>query len=70
MRIRKFPPRVIVESLITATKAGLKVTTSETETHYLAGGSVPSVIKALISADKADIHRAYAQGIDGGGTKE
>ena len=61
MRIRKVPPRSIVESLITATKAGLKVTTSEIETHYLAGGHVPSVIKALISADKANINLSFKQ---------
>lgn len=61
MRIRKVPPRVIVESLITATKAGLKVTTSEIETHYLARGHVPSVIRALISADKANINLSFKQ---------
>ena len=61
MRIRKVPPRVIVNSLITATKAGLKVTTSEIETHYLAGGHVPSVIRALISADKANINLSFKQ---------
>ncbi len=61
MRIRKVPPRIIVESLITATKAGLKVTTSEIETHYLAGGHVPSVIRALISADKANISLTFKQ---------
>lgn len=61
MRIRKVPPRVIVESLITATKAGLKLTTSELETHYLAGGNVPNVIRALISADKANIHLEFKQ---------
>ncbi|TNF42298.1 MAG: UPF0365 family protein, partial [Cytophagales bacterium] len=38
MRIRKVPPSVIVNSLITATKAGLALTTNELETHYLAGG--------------------------------
>jgi uncharacterized protein YqfA (UPF0365 family) len=61
MRIRKVPPRVIVDALITATKAGLKVTTSEIETHYLAGGHVPSVIRALISADKANIRLTFKQ---------
>lgn len=61
MRIRKVPPRVIVESLITATKAGLHVSTSEIETHYLAGGNVPSVIRALISADKANIKLSFKQ---------
>ena len=61
MRIRKVPPGVIVNSLITATKAGLQLTTSELETHYLAGGHVPSVIKALISADKANIAITFKQ---------
>ena len=61
MRIRKVPPRLIVESMITATKAGLKVTTSEVETHYLAGGHVPSVIRSLISADKANISLTFKQ---------
>lgn len=61
MRIRKVPPRVIVESLITATKAGLHLTSTELETHYLAGGNVPNVIRALISADKANIHLEFKQ---------
>ncbi len=61
MRIRKVPPRIVVDSMITSTKAGLDVTTSEIETHYLAGGNVPSVIKALISADKANIKLTFKQ---------
>lgn len=61
MRIRKVPPRVIVDSLITATKAGLQITSNELETHYLAGGNVPNVIRALISADKANIHLQFKQ---------
>lgn len=61
MRIRKVPPRVIVESLITATKAGLQLTSTELETHYLAGGNVPNVIRALISAEKANIHLDFKQ---------
>ena len=36
MRIRKVPPGIIVGSMITATKAGLDVTTSELEINYLA----------------------------------
>jgi len=61
MRIRKVPPSVIVNSLITATKAGLQLTTNELETHYLAGGNVPAVIRALISADKANISLSFKQ---------
>ena len=61
MRIRKVPPSLVVNSLITATKAGLTVTSNELETHYLAGGNVPNVIKALISADKANIALEFNQ---------
>ena len=61
MRIRKVPPRIIVGALITAIKAGLKVTGNELETHYLAGGNVPNVISAMISADKANIVLDFKQ---------
>jgi uncharacterized protein YqfA (UPF0365 family) len=47
--------------MITATKAGLDLTTTDLETHYLAGGNVPTVIKALISADKANISLEFKQ---------
>ncbi|KUG06077.1 flotillin-like protein FloA [Solirubrum puertoriconensis] len=61
MRVRKVPPSLIVNSLITATKAGLNITANDLETHYLAGGNVPTVIKALISADKANIPLDFKQ---------
>ncbi len=61
MRIRKVPPSVIVNSLITATKAGLNLSTNDLETHFLAGGNVPNVIRALISADKANINLSFKQ---------
>ncbi len=61
MRIRKVPPSIIINSSITATKAGLKLTTSELETHYMAGGNVPNVIRALISAEKANISLSFKQ---------
>ncbi len=55
MRLRKVPPVVIVRSMITATKAGLKVDMGKLEAHYLAGGNVNKVINALVSADKANL---------------
>ena len=55
MRLRKVPPSLVTNAMITSTKAGLKITSNEIETHYLAGGNVNKVIKALISADKANI---------------
>ena len=61
MRVRKVPPSLIVNSLITSSKAGLAITPNELETHYLAGGNVPKVIKALISADKANIPLTFKQ---------
>lgn len=61
MRIRKVPPGLIVNAMITSTKAGLNITSNELETHYLAGGNVPKVIKALISADKANIPLSFKQ---------
>ncbi|MCC9136599.1 flotillin-like protein FloA [Pontibacter silvestris] len=61
MRIRKVPPSLIVNSMINATKAGIDLSTTELETHYLAGGNVPMVIKALISADKANIPLSFKQ---------
>ncbi|MBD3750592.1 MAG: flotillin-like protein FloA [Sphingobacteriales bacterium] len=55
MRLRRVPPSLVVNAMITSTKAGLNITSNEIETHYLAGGHVDNVIKALISADKASI---------------
>jgi len=55
MRIRKVPPSIILNNLVSATKAGLVLNVDELEAHYLAGGNVKQVINALISADKANI---------------
>ncbi|MBI3122822.1 MAG: flotillin-like protein FloA [Ignavibacteriales bacterium] len=55
MRLRKVSPQVIVRNLISATKAGIMLTTSQLEAHYLAGGNVSNVVNALISANKANL---------------
>lgn len=55
MRWRKIPPAIIVNSMIAATKAGLKVYRDDLEAHFLAGGRLKPVVNALISADKANI---------------
>ncbi len=55
MRFRKVPPGIIVNALITSSKAGLKLNRDELEAHFLAGGHVQSVVNALISAEKANI---------------
>lgn len=56
MTFRKVKPSVIVPSKIMAVQAGLNdsdLTTRALEAHYLAGGNVPLVIRALIAANKA-----------------
>lgn len=55
MRLRKVSPALVTNAMITSTKAGLNISSNEIETHFLAGGNVNNVIKALISADKANI---------------
>ncbi len=57
MTFRKVNPTVIVRSKIMAVQAGITEETGATsqafEAHYLAGGNVPLVIRALIAARKA-----------------
>jgi len=55
MKLRKVDPRTIVLSRIRAVKSGLDLSANQLETHYLAGGRVPSVINALIAAHRAKI---------------
>jgi len=56
MWLRKVDARTIVLSKITAVQAGLQLTTQDLESHYLAGGRVPNVVRALIAADRANIN--------------
>jgi uncharacterized protein YqfA (UPF0365 family) len=57
MSFRKVSAKVIVRSKIMAVQAGLDddegITSKSLEAHYLAGGNVPLVIRALIAAKKA-----------------
>ena len=50
MRLRKVDVRQVVYGRIRAVKAGLNVSTSQIETHYLAGGDIRRVVSALIAA--------------------
>jgi len=62
MRIRRVPPSTVANALILTTKAGLEnIGSDDLETHYLAGGNVKSVVKALIVADKANISLTFKQ---------
>ncbi|MDD8043690.1 MAG: flotillin-like protein FloA [Verrucomicrobiota bacterium] len=55
MKLRRVPPRLIVDTRITSLKAGIALSTDDLESHYLAGGNVVRVIQALIAASKAGI---------------
>ena len=55
MWLRRVDARTIVISKITAIQAGLTLTTRDLESHYLAGGRVPNVVRALIAANRANI---------------
>ena len=59
LRLRRVPVGLIVDSRITAVKAGLPLTIDHLSTHYLAGGNVEMVVLALIAAQKAGIHLEF-----------
>ena len=55
MRLRKVHPSEIVFNRISAKKAGLEIDSDQLESHYLAGGNIERVVRAMIAADKAKI---------------
>lgn len=61
MTFRRVNARIVVESRIMAKKAGLEIDTPLLEAHYLAGGNVSSVVRALIAANKANIDLGFNQ---------
>ena len=62
MSLRKIPPQIIVNARINSYKAGLKdISVSDLETHFLAGGRVLEVVRAMIAADKANIPLDWRQ---------
>jgi len=62
MSFRQVNARLIVQAKIMAMQAGIGreqetgLTTRRLEAHYLAGGNVPNVIRALIAAHRADLN--------------
>ncbi|MFP4180939.1 MAG: flotillin-like protein FloA [Spirochaetaceae bacterium] len=59
MWIRKVKLKVIVDSSIMLTKAGIDINSDFLETHFLASGDVIRVSKALIAANKAEIALSF-----------
>lgn len=55
MWLRKVPYSLVVDTRITAGKAGLPITTDQLEAHFLAGGDIVDCVLALIAAAKAGI---------------
>jgi uncharacterized protein YqfA (UPF0365 family) len=55
MYLRGVPNALIIDTRITAAKAGIPILTDQLEAHYLAGGDVTHVVLSLIAADKAGI---------------
>ena len=57
MSLRKVNARTIVQAKIMATQAGIgrDASVRRLEAHYLAGGDVPRVLRALIAAHRADL---------------
>ena len=55
MWLRKVPYPLVVDTRITAAKAGLDISTDELEAHFLAGGDIVDCVLALIAAEKAGI---------------
>lgn len=62
MRFRRVVPDKVIYPLIKAHKAGLTVTTSQLESHYLAGGNVDRVVNGLIAARRANIALPFERG--------
>ncbi|HOP77194.1 MAG: flotillin-like protein FloA [Thermogutta sp.] len=67
MSFRQVNARLIVQAKIMAVQAGLGneretgISTRRLEAHYLAGGNVMNVIKALIAAHRAQMHLTFDQ---------
>ncbi len=67
MSLRKINPKIIVQSKIAAVQSGLDaIDTKDLEAHYLAGGHVVKVVRAMIAADRANLPLDFrtATGID------
>ncbi len=62
MRVRRIPPSAVVDALINAHNAGIEqLTARDLRTHYLAGGDIEGVVKAMISAHHADLGLSFKQ---------
>jgi len=56
LRLRSVPVGLVVDNYINARKSGLDLTVDQLNVHFLAGGDVQGVVRALIASQKASIH--------------
>ena len=61
MRLRRVSPHRLVDALIMVRKAGLNITVDQLEKHFLAGGNIERVAKAMISAQQANIDMTFEE---------
>ncbi len=59
MYLRRVPARVIVDAMVTATKAGSPVDLEKLQAHVLARGNIRVVIQALVAASRAGIDLSF-----------
>src|SRR5579863_9559227 len=59
LRLRRVPVGLIVDNRITSVKSGLDLSIDDLSTHFMAGGDVDIVVRALIAARKAGIHLVF-----------
>ncbi len=55
MKLRSVDYKLVTDARITASKAGIEISTDQIEAHYLAEGNIIHTVQALIAADKASI---------------
>lgn len=61
MSLRRSDYRTIVLCKITAIQGGLKLSTQDLESFYLAGGNVPNVVRAMILAKRKNIDLSWEE---------
>jgi len=59
MLLRKSDFKMIIQSRISAIQSGIDLSTRQLESHFLAGGDVPNVVRALIAAKSANIELPF-----------
>ncbi len=59
MYLRRVSPRVIIDTLVMATKAGIPLDIDKLQAHVLARGNVRNVVTALVAASRAQINLTF-----------